>query len=171
MPGLTAAPAAFVFFWVLIFGWIRYRVADNVNLPLRIIPAVHEEGRARVNINLKVSADFSYKLFGSNIVVKVRTFMYVTTRKAFFFWCVRPPHRDAQECACGFAQRGGEGRKGLAAVATLVYHGTLYGRQGSAAWVKHANRCACELSFQSCQCFDESRCTNASAGARLTFEG
>lgn len=50
----------------------RYRVADNVNLPLRIIPAVHEEGRARVNINLKVSADFSYKLFGSNIVVKVR---------------------------------------------------------------------------------------------------
>lgn len=50
----------------------RYRVADNVNLPLRIIPAVHEEGRARVNINLKVSADFSYKLVGSNIVVKVR---------------------------------------------------------------------------------------------------
>lgn len=49
----------------------RYRVADNVNLPLRIIPAVSEEGRSRVNINLKVSADFSYKLFGSNIVVKV----------------------------------------------------------------------------------------------------
>eukprot|EP00752_Nemacystus_decipiens_P002993 g2777.t1 len=53
------------------FELMRYRVADNVNLPLRIIPAVHEEGRARVNINLKVSADFSYKLFGSNIVVKV----------------------------------------------------------------------------------------------------
>lgn len=49
----------------------RYRVADNVNLPLRIIPAVQEEGRSRVNINLKVSADFNYKLFGSNIVVKV----------------------------------------------------------------------------------------------------
>lgn len=49
----------------------RYRVADNVNLPLRIIPAVQEEGRSRVTINLKVSADFSYKLFGSNIVVKV----------------------------------------------------------------------------------------------------
>lgn len=54
----------------------RYRVADNVNLPLRIIPAVQEEGRARVSINLKVSADFSYKLFGSNIVVKVRTERY-----------------------------------------------------------------------------------------------
>lgn len=51
----------------------RYRVADNVNLPLRIIPAVQEEGRGRVTINLKVSADFSYKLFGSNIVVKVCT--------------------------------------------------------------------------------------------------
>ncbi|CAN0074644.1 unnamed protein product, partial [Ectocarpus sp. 13 AM-2016] len=38
---------------------------------LRIIPAVQEEGRGRVTINLKVSADFSYKLFGSNIVVKV----------------------------------------------------------------------------------------------------
>lgn len=50
----------------------RYRVADNVNLPLRIIPAVQEEGRARVTINLKVSAQYSYKLFGSNIVVKVR---------------------------------------------------------------------------------------------------
>lgn len=50
----------------------RYRVVDNVNLPLRIIPAVQEEGRARVMINLKISADFSYKLFGSNIVVKVR---------------------------------------------------------------------------------------------------
>lgn len=49
----------------------RYRVADNVNLPLRIIPAVQEEGRARVSVNLKLSADFSYKLFGSNIVVKV----------------------------------------------------------------------------------------------------
>lgn len=49
----------------------RYRVADNVNLPLRIIPAVQEEGRSRVSINLKLSAAFSYKLFGSNIVVKV----------------------------------------------------------------------------------------------------
>lgn len=53
------------------FELMRYRVADNVNLPLRIIPAVQEEGRARMSINLKVSADFSYKLFGSNIVVKV----------------------------------------------------------------------------------------------------
>ncbi|CAM9372490.1 unnamed protein product [Ectocarpus sp. 6 AP-2014] len=53
------------------FELMRYRVADNVNLPLRIIPAVQEEGRGRVTINLKVSADFSYKLFGSNIVVKV----------------------------------------------------------------------------------------------------
>ncbi len=59
--------------WVMFVGrYRRYRVADNVNLPLRIIPAVHEEGRARVNINLKVSADFSYKLVGTNIVVKVR---------------------------------------------------------------------------------------------------
>lgn len=49
----------------------RYRVAENVKLPLRIIPAVQEEGRSRVNINLKVSADFNYKQFGSNIVVKV----------------------------------------------------------------------------------------------------
>lgn len=67
----------------------RYRVADHVNLPLRIIPAVQEEGRARVTINLKVSADFSYKLFGSNIVVKVRkvfVFMLVLVQLIFYLY-------------------------------------------------------------------------------------
>lgn len=66
-------------------------MADNVNLPLRIIPAVHEEGRARVNINLKVSADFSYKLFGSNIVVKVRA-----CRKSRV-WCVQPLYTGREQ--------------------------------------------------------------------------
>jgi AP-2 complex subunit mu-1 len=46
-------------------------VSDNVNLPFRLIPAVQEEGRARVTINLKLSAQFSYKLFAENVVIKV----------------------------------------------------------------------------------------------------
>eukprot|EP00953_Heterococcus_sp_UTEX-ZZ885_P024634 13464-Heterococcus_DN1.PRE.1 len=37
----------------------------------RLIPAVQEEGRARVTINLKLSAQFSYKLFAENVVIKV----------------------------------------------------------------------------------------------------
>ncbi|CAM9355930.1 unnamed protein product [Chrysoparadoxa australica] len=53
------------------FELMRYRVTDNVNLPFRIIPAVQEEGRTRVSINLKCSANFSYKLFATNVVVKV----------------------------------------------------------------------------------------------------
>jgi Adaptor complexes medium subunit family len=48
-----------------------HRVSDNVNLPFRLIPAVQEEGRARVTINLKLSAQFSYKLFAENVVIKV----------------------------------------------------------------------------------------------------
>ncbi|CAM9465841.1 unnamed protein product [Phaeothamnion confervicola] len=50
---------------------MRYRVTDNVNLPFRIIPAVQEEGRTRVSVNLKCTANFSYKLFATNVVVKV----------------------------------------------------------------------------------------------------
>eukprot|EP00611_Tribonema_gayanum_P025331 TRINITY_DN5740_c0_g1_i1.p2 TRINITY_DN5740_c0_g1~~TRINITY_DN5740_c0_g1_i1.p2 ORF type:complete len:440 (-),score=189.16 TRINITY_DN5740_c0_g1_i1:133-1452(-) len=53
------------------FELMRYRVSDNVNLPFRIVPAVQEEGRTRVTINLKCSAQFSYKLFAENVVIKV----------------------------------------------------------------------------------------------------
>jgi Adaptor complexes medium subunit family len=49
----------------------RYRVSDNINLPFRIVPAVAEEGRARVTIALKCSAQFSHKLFAENVVIKV----------------------------------------------------------------------------------------------------
>jgi len=54
------------------FELMRYRVTDNINLPFRIIPAVQEEpGQKRVSITLKVIANFSEKLFGTNVVIKI----------------------------------------------------------------------------------------------------
>jgi hypothetical protein len=54
------------------FELMRYRVTENVNLPFRLIPAVQEEGRNRVAVNIKVKANFNAKLFGTNVVIKVR---------------------------------------------------------------------------------------------------
>jgi AP-2 complex subunit mu-1 len=54
------------------FELMRYRVTENVNLPFRLIPAIQEEGRNRVAVNVKVTANFSSKLFGQNVVIKVR---------------------------------------------------------------------------------------------------
>jgi AP-2 complex subunit mu-1 len=53
------------------FELMRYRVTDNVNLPFRIIPAVQEEGKTNVSLDLKCIAQFSDKLFATNVVVKV----------------------------------------------------------------------------------------------------
>ena len=53
------------------FELMRYRVTENVNLPFRLIPAIQEEGRNRVSVNVKVIANFNSKLFGTNVVIKV----------------------------------------------------------------------------------------------------
>jgi AP-2 complex subunit mu-1 len=53
------------------FELMKYRVADNINLPFRIIPAVQEEGTTKVTINLKIIANFSDKLFASSVVIKI----------------------------------------------------------------------------------------------------
>ena len=53
------------------FELMRYRVTDNVNLPFRIVPAVQEDGKTSVSISLKCSAQFSYKLFATNVIIKV----------------------------------------------------------------------------------------------------
>jgi AP-2 complex subunit mu-1 len=50
---------------------MKYRVTDNVNLPFRILPNIQEEGETRVTVNVKVCANFSAKLFATNVVVKI----------------------------------------------------------------------------------------------------
>lgn len=53
------------------FELMRYRVTDNINLPLKVIPAIQEEGRLKVNINIKAIAAFPSKLNATNVVIKV----------------------------------------------------------------------------------------------------
>jgi len=55
------------------FELMKYRITDNVNLPFRLIPAIQEEGDTRVTANLKAIANFSAKLFATNVVIKVPT--------------------------------------------------------------------------------------------------
>jgi len=53
------------------FELMRYRVTDNINFPFQVIPAVQEEGRTRVAINVKVLAKFGPKLYATNVVIKI----------------------------------------------------------------------------------------------------
>lgn len=78
------------------FELMRYRVTENINLPFRLIPAIQEEGRNRVAVNVKVIANFNSKLFGQNVVIKVpvpqntaKTTINVSSGRAKF----EPEHR------------------------------------------------------------------------------
>ena len=53
------------------FELMKYRVTDTVNLPFKVIPNVQEEGQTRVSLPVKVVANFSPKLFASNVVIKI----------------------------------------------------------------------------------------------------
>ena len=125
-------------------------MADNVNLPLRIIPAVHEEGRARVNINLKVSADFSYKLFGSNIVVKVRACI---VERAEFGVCnlsTRDGNRQIQTsmCECVHSASGKHVRTLLLLLLFQPPCTVLaVAVEGRAGWTKPETGCPCQPQF------------------------
>ena len=51
--------------------WRRYRITENVNLPFRVLPVVKELGRTRLEVNVKVKAMFTFKLFATNVVIKI----------------------------------------------------------------------------------------------------
>lgn len=53
------------------FELMRYRITDNINLPFRLVPAIQEEGKTRVAVNLKIIGNFSHKSFASNVVIKI----------------------------------------------------------------------------------------------------
>lgn len=71
------------------FELMRYRSTENVNLPFRVHPVVHEIGKTRVEYKILVKANFSNKLYANNVVIKIPTplntagtAMRVTTGKA-----------------------------------------------------------------------------------------
>ena len=53
------------------FELMKFRVTDNVNLPFRVLPVVEEHGAQRVSYNIKVIANFSPKLFATNVVFTI----------------------------------------------------------------------------------------------------
>lgn len=53
------------------FKLMSYRITDNVNLPFRVLPVVKELGRTRLEINIKVKSMFTFKLFATNVVIKI----------------------------------------------------------------------------------------------------
>lgn len=52
------------------FELMRYRVAENINLPFRVIPNIKELGRTRLEYKVTVKAPFSDQLYASNVIVK-----------------------------------------------------------------------------------------------------
>lgn len=53
------------------FQLMSYRITENVNLPFRVLPVVKELGRTRLEINIKVKSMFTFKLFATNVVIKI----------------------------------------------------------------------------------------------------
>eukprot|EP00638_Chattonella_subsalsa_P004203 CAMPEP_0117767516 /NCGR_PEP_ID=MMETSP0947-20121206/21682_1 /TAXON_ID=44440 /ORGANISM="Chattonella subsalsa, Strain CCMP2191" /LENGTH=248 /DNA_ID=CAMNT_0005591233 /DNA_START=89 /DNA_END=832 /DNA_ORIENTATION=+ len=53
------------------FELMRYRVTDNIHFPFQVVPAVQEDGRSRVTINIKVIGKFGRKLYATNVVIKI----------------------------------------------------------------------------------------------------
>jgi AP-2 complex subunit mu-1 len=50
---------------------MSYRITENVNLPFRVLPVVKELGRTRLEVNVKVKSMFTFKLFATNVVLKI----------------------------------------------------------------------------------------------------
>lgn len=54
------------------FILMKYRTQDNVNPPFRVLsPVLRELGKTRLEIDFKVKAEFSSRLFGTNVIIKV----------------------------------------------------------------------------------------------------
>jgi len=53
------------------FELMRYRTTEHVNLPFKVLPTVKEVGRSRVEASITVKSNYSAKMFGLNVVVKI----------------------------------------------------------------------------------------------------
>ncbi|KAJ5241126.1 uncharacterized protein N7469_002717 [Penicillium citrinum] len=55
------------------FELMRYRATENVNLPFKVQPIVREIGTTKVEYSVAIKANYSAKLFASNVVVRIPT--------------------------------------------------------------------------------------------------
>ena len=53
------------------FQLMSYRISENVNLPFSVLPVVKQLGRTRLEINVKVKSMFTFKLFATNVAIKI----------------------------------------------------------------------------------------------------
>lgn len=71
------------------FELMRYRCQENINLPFKVLSAINDMGRTRLEINITVKSTYSIKLSATNVVVIVpvpdstsKTKILVTAGKA-----------------------------------------------------------------------------------------
>ena len=55
------------------FELMRYRATVNVNLPFKVHPIVREIGTTKVEYSVAIKANYSPKLFATNVVVRIPT--------------------------------------------------------------------------------------------------
>ncbi|KAJ1983941.1 clathrin associated protein complex medium subunit [Dimargaris cristalligena] len=55
------------------FDLMHYRTTENVNLPFRVQPVVTEASRSRIEYQIQVKANFSNKLYASNVTIRIPT--------------------------------------------------------------------------------------------------
>ncbi|KAJ5463101.1 Clathrin adaptormu subunitC-terminal [Penicillium sp. IBT 31633x] len=55
------------------FELMRYRATENVNLPFKVHPIVREIGTTKVEYSVAIKANYSSKLFATNVVIRIPT--------------------------------------------------------------------------------------------------
>mmetsp|Transcript_27336 Transcript_27336/g.68630 ORF Transcript_27336/g.68630 Transcript_27336/m.68630 type:complete len:438 (+) Transcript_27336:261-1574(+) len=55
------------------FELMKYRITEHINIPFRILPMVREIGRTRVEMQVTIKTNFSSKMIGQGVVVKIPT--------------------------------------------------------------------------------------------------
>ncbi|KAJ5689393.1 Clathrin adaptor mu subunit C-terminal [Penicillium macrosclerotiorum] len=55
------------------FELMRYRATENVNLPFKVHPIVREIGTTKVEYSVAIKANYSAKLFATNVVIRIPT--------------------------------------------------------------------------------------------------
>ena len=55
------------------FELMRYRATENVNLPFKVHPIVREVGTTKVEYSVAIKANYSSKLFATNVTVRIPT--------------------------------------------------------------------------------------------------
>eukprot|EP00884_Botryococcus_braunii_P011632 jgi/Botrbrau1/2046/Bobra.0047s0023.1 len=53
------------------FELMKYRCQENIALPFKVLPIINELGRTRLEVNVKLKANFNAQLFAINVVVTI----------------------------------------------------------------------------------------------------